>query len=108
MPKRANARIRREILAVFMESPLYFTIPLRKRLEFLNYFSQQSVYQWIWEFEELRISGQSDFEEAALDKAMKINDPKAPAASSPWVRSSPQISPQSPGQSKAHFHPHDY
>lgn len=37
-------KIKREIVAVFMESPLYFTIPLKKRLEFIMFFSQQSVY----------------------------------------------------------------
>jgi hypothetical protein len=30
-----------------MESPLYFTIPLKKRLEFIMFFSQQSVYNYI-------------------------------------------------------------
>lgn len=39
----ASSYIRREILAVLMESPFYFTIPLRKRLEFLKLFSQQSL-----------------------------------------------------------------
>jgi hypothetical protein len=37
-------KIRREIVAVFMESPLYFSIPLKKRLEFILFFSQQPVY----------------------------------------------------------------
>ncbi len=78
----ASARIRREILAVFMESPLYFTIPLRKRLEILNYFAQQSVYHWIWEYEELRISRKSDFEAAAFNKTLHINDPIGPVAGS--------------------------
>ncbi len=35
--------IRRELLAIFMESPLYFKIPLRERLEFLKLFSEQSL-----------------------------------------------------------------
>jgi hypothetical protein len=43
-------KIKREIVAVFMESPLYFTIPLKKRLEFLMFFSQQPVYDNICEF----------------------------------------------------------
>ncbi|MGD0970161.1 MAG: hypothetical protein ABSA04_01985 [Desulfobaccales bacterium] len=82
MAKMASAHIKREILAVFMESPLYFTIPLRNRLEFLNSFSQQSVYHRICQYEELRISGKSDFEGAAFDKTMNINDPKGPDAGS--------------------------
>ena len=37
-------KIKREIVAAFMESPLYFTIPLKKRLEFIKFFSQPTVY----------------------------------------------------------------
>jgi hypothetical protein len=37
-------KIKREIVAAFMESPLYFTIPLDKRLEFIKFFSQPTVY----------------------------------------------------------------
>jgi hypothetical protein len=37
-------KIKKEIVAVFMESPLYFSIPLKKRLEFILFFSQQPVY----------------------------------------------------------------
>jgi hypothetical protein len=40
MAKKASAH-KREILAVLMESPFYFTIPPRERLEFLKFFSQQ-------------------------------------------------------------------
>ena len=40
-------KIKREIVAVLMESPLYFTIPLKKRLEFIMFFSQQPVYNHI-------------------------------------------------------------
>jgi hypothetical protein len=72
MAKMASAHIKREILAVLMESPL----------EFLNSFSQQSVYHRICQYEELRISGKSDFEGAAFDKTMNINDPKGPDAGS--------------------------
>ncbi len=57
-----SAHIRREILAVLIENPLYFSIPLRKRLEFLKLFSQQSVPQCICASEELWIGGKSDFE----------------------------------------------
>ena len=44
-----SPKIKREIVAVFMESPLYFTIPLKKRLEFIMFFSQQPVYNHISE-----------------------------------------------------------
>jgi hypothetical protein len=40
-------KIKREIVAVFMESPLYFTIPLKKRLEFIMFSSQQPIYYHI-------------------------------------------------------------
>jgi hypothetical protein len=39
-----DPKIKREIVAVFMESPFYFTIPLPKRLAFIKFFSQQPVY----------------------------------------------------------------
>jgi hypothetical protein len=42
-------RIKREIVAILMESPLYFTIPLKRRLEFMIFFSQQPVYNHICE-----------------------------------------------------------
>jgi hypothetical protein len=62
MVKMANAPIKREILAVFMERPLYFNIPLRKRLEFLKLFSAQPVPQRICEYKEHLIGGGFDFE----------------------------------------------
>jgi hypothetical protein len=65
MTKMATTLSRREILAVFMESPLYFTIPLRKRLELLNYFSQ---YHLICQYEGLRLSGKSDSKPQELIK----------------------------------------
>jgi hypothetical protein len=37
-------KIKREIVAAFMESPLYFTIPLDKRLVFIKFFSQPTVF----------------------------------------------------------------
>ncbi len=46
---RAKVVLSRQILAVFMESPFYFTIPLQRRLEFLKFFSQAAVYQRILE-----------------------------------------------------------
>jgi hypothetical protein len=44
-----SAKIKREIVALFMESPLYFTIPLKRRLEFVMFFSQKPVYNHICE-----------------------------------------------------------
>ena len=63
-----------------METPLYFAIPLRKRLEFLKLLSKYSVPHRIGEYKELRLVGKFDFEGAAFDKAMNINDPKDPDA----------------------------
>jgi hypothetical protein len=68
MAKMAIAHIEREILGVLMESPFYFTIPLRKRLEFLKFFSQRSVYHRICEYNELPVSEKSNFAGAALIK----------------------------------------
>jgi hypothetical protein len=53
----ASANIKREILAVLMESPFYFTIPLKRRLEFLKFCSQKSVYHRICAYNEHLISG---------------------------------------------------
>jgi hypothetical protein len=41
-------KIKREIVAVFMESPFYFTIPVKRRLEFIKFFSQKPVYHHVW------------------------------------------------------------
>jgi hypothetical protein len=68
MAKMASAHSKREILAVLMESPFYFTIPLRKRLEFLNSFSQQSAYDRTFECEEHLINGKSDLKEQPFIK----------------------------------------
>jgi hypothetical protein len=38
-----NVKIQRKLLAILMESPLYFTIPLKRRLEFIKFFSQRFV-----------------------------------------------------------------
>ncbi len=46
MSQMTDSKVKK-ILAVFMESPFYFTIPLSRRLEFLKFFSQQSVYERI-------------------------------------------------------------
>ena len=44
-----TSKIKREIVAVLMESPLYFSIPLKKRLEFIMFFSQKLIYNQIVE-----------------------------------------------------------
>ena len=44
-----TSKIKRELVAVFMESPLYFSIPIKKRLEFIMFFSQEPVYNHIFE-----------------------------------------------------------
>ncbi len=41
-------KIKREIVAVFMESPFYFTIPVKRRLEFIKFFSQKPVCRHVW------------------------------------------------------------
>jgi hypothetical protein len=35
---------RKEVVAAFMESPLYFTMPLKKRLELMKQVEQQSNF----------------------------------------------------------------
>jgi len=52
-----TSKIKREIVAVFMESPFYFTIPLKKRLEFIMFFSQKPVYNQIVELNKDRRAG---------------------------------------------------
>ena len=56
-------KIRREIVAVFIESPLYFTIPLKKRLEFIMFFSQQPIYNHICELNKHQMLGKGAWEE---------------------------------------------
>jgi hypothetical protein len=50
-------KIKREIVSVFMESPLYFTIPLKKRLDFIMFFSQKPVYDHILELNKPLFNG---------------------------------------------------
>ena len=42
-------KIKREIMAVVMKGPLYFTIPLQRRLQFIKFFSQQPVFKAIFD-----------------------------------------------------------
>jgi hypothetical protein len=51
-------KIRREIVSVLMESPFYFTIPIKKRLDFLKFFSQQPIYNNIYELNASLICGE--------------------------------------------------
>jgi hypothetical protein len=50
-------KIKREIVAVFMESPFYFTIPLQRRLEFVKFFSQKPIFNTMPDFEGRERSG---------------------------------------------------
>ena len=54
---------KRQILAILMESPFYFSIPLKKRLEFLIFSAQQSVYNRLSDSDEQVINRKSDFEQ---------------------------------------------
>jgi hypothetical protein len=56
-------RIKSEIVKVFMESPLYFTIPLKKRLEFIVFFSQKPIYNHICELNEHQMLGKRVWQE---------------------------------------------
>jgi len=56
----SRAKIERKILAVFMESPFYFTIPLQRRLQFLKFFSQRSVCNRILEHNPQLLSPKPD------------------------------------------------
>jgi hypothetical protein len=63
-----RAGIRRELLRVLMESPLYFTIPLQRRLELIKFFSQQSVYQLVHKHNQPLINKKSDAKQQTLIK----------------------------------------
>ena len=58
-----RAKIKRHIVSVFMESQFYFIIPLRRRLELINFSSQHPVYQRICAGNENLINEQSDSKE---------------------------------------------
>ena len=61
--KMAIAKIRRLIVSEFIESPFYFTLPLRRRLELINFYSQQFSYHRICAYNEHLTSEQSDSKE---------------------------------------------
>jgi hypothetical protein len=68
--RRKNAvealKIKREIVAAFMKSSLYFTIPLGKRLEFIKFFSQPTVYSSC-DLNKSKRTGNRDLKPASLD-----------------------------------------
>ncbi len=68
----AKAKIQREFLAVVMESPLYFSAPLQKRLEIPNFFSQKSVHYGICAYNQHLISGKCNMKLREFDKARII------------------------------------
>jgi hypothetical protein len=39
-----HLKIKKEIVAFVVKSPLYFSIPLQRRLQFIKFFSQQPVF----------------------------------------------------------------
>jgi hypothetical protein len=59
-------KIKREIVAAFMQSPLYFTIPLEKRLIFIKFFSQPTVYSSC-DLNKSKQSGNRDLRPASSD-----------------------------------------
>jgi hypothetical protein len=59
----ARAKIKRHIVSVFMESPFYFFIPPRRRLELINFSSQHPVNQRICAGNENLMIEQSDSKE---------------------------------------------
>jgi hypothetical protein len=65
-------KIKREIVAIFMESPLYFTIPLKKRLEFIMFSSQQPIYYHICELNKHQMMPRLNFA-SSLHKSQGFN-----------------------------------
>jgi hypothetical protein len=57
-----TSKIKRELLSVLMESQFYFTIPIKDRLEFIIFFSQQSVYHHVLKHNQHLMSGKFDSE----------------------------------------------
>jgi len=44
MAQKENVLIRREVVAMCIDSPLYFTMPPRKRLDFLKNLERQAYW----------------------------------------------------------------
>jgi hypothetical protein len=58
--EKDSVTIQRKFLAALMESPFYFSIPLKKRLEFIKIVSQQTVYDLVCEHNSHLININSD------------------------------------------------
>ena len=58
--RKYKIKIQRKLLAVLMESPFYFNIPPQRRLEFIEFFSQQSVYDLVCKYNQNLINSKSD------------------------------------------------
>jgi hypothetical protein len=59
-------KIKREIVAAFMQSPLYCTIPLDKRLELIKFFSHPTAYSSC-DLNKSEWNGNCDLKPASLD-----------------------------------------
>jgi hypothetical protein len=69
----ARAKINRERLAVDMGNPVHFSLPLRRRLDFLNFSSQQSVYHRICAYNE-HLANEQSGPKHRFDKSEMIVD----------------------------------
>ncbi len=65
----ARAKIQRAFLAVVMESPLYFSAPLQRRLEIPNFLSQRSLHYRICTYNQHLIRGKGNLKLREFDKA---------------------------------------
>jgi hypothetical protein len=66
MKPMETLKIKREIVAAFMQSPLYFTIPPDKRLEIIKFFSHPTAYS-ICGLNYSELSGDCDLKPASLN-----------------------------------------
>jgi hypothetical protein len=71
--KWQELKIKGERLAVDMENPFYFNLPLRKRLEFLNFSSQQAIYHRICAYNE-HLSNEPSGSKHRFDKSEMSED----------------------------------
>jgi hypothetical protein len=62
-------KINRKIVAVAMESPAYFTIPLQSRLQFIKFLSQQSVFNAIFDSPLCQATRKDDLKQPDLIRA---------------------------------------
>ena len=84
--------IKREIVTLVMESPLYFTIPLPRRLQFIKFLSQQAVFRAIFDLQLRQATQNDDLNQSdsirALDKFSVVSvgrNSSAPYSSKiPW------------------------